>query len=260
VELEGLLVLRGVILEGLDLSGSRLQGLSFFDSKIANSRFDGADCKDWGLWGVEISEASFDGTNMRGAVLGAWYEGHGDVYRNVSFVRADLRNIVCDSATFVDCDFSFARIASVDFGSSSFIRCRFAGELRDVIFWDRGFDTGKPDPNPMEDVDFSAATLRFVEFGRLNLDRVVLPSNPDHVIIRRYPCVLEHALRELEQDSSEKARGLRGALSVELKWTPPTRDVGIFHQDDLAEYTGAHPEYAVRLLRRLERKCLETLH
>src|SRR6266568_4499928 len=41
VELEGVLVLRGVILEGLDLSGSRLKALSLFDSKIARCRFDG---------------------------------------------------------------------------------------------------------------------------------------------------------------------------------------------------------------------------
>jgi hypothetical protein len=197
---------------------------------------------------------------MRDAVLGAWYQGHGDVYRNVSFVRADLRSIVCDSATFVDCDFSFARIANVDFGSSGFIRCRFAGELRDVIFWDRGFETGKPDPNPMEDVDFSKATLRFVEFRRLNLDRVVLPSSPDHIIVRGYRCVLEHAMRELDQDPSEEARGLSGALEVELKWIPPARDVGVFHRDDLAEYTGGHREFAVSLLQRLERRCLQTLH
>ncbi len=260
VQLANVLSLRGVSLEDLDLSGAQLESLRFFDSKIANCRFDGANCQDWRLWGVEVVDVSFAGAIMRDAVLGAWYEGHGDVYRKVNFVGADLRSIVCDSATFVDCDFSFARIANVDFGSSGFVRCRFAGELRDVIFWDRGFDTGKPDPNPMEDVDFSDATLRFVEFRRLNLDRVTLPSNPDHIIIRSYRCVVEHALRELEKDQREMAKGLRGALAVEFKWTAPSRDVGVFHRLDLAEYTGGHQEFAIDLLQRLERQCRETIH
>jgi uncharacterized protein YjbI with pentapeptide repeats len=260
IELAGILELRGVVLDGLDLSGAQLESLRFFDSKIANSRFNGANCKDWRLWGVEVSNVSFDDAMMRDAVLGAWYEGHGDVYRNVTFVRADLRSIVCDSATLVDCDFSHARIIDVDFGSSSFIRCRFAGEMRDVIFWDHGFDTGKPDPNLMEDVDFSAATLRFVEFRRLDLNRVVLPTSPDHLVIRGYRCVLEQALRELKDDPSKKAIGLRGALGVEFKWASPSREVGIFHRDDLAEYTGGYPEFAVSLLQRLERNCLETVH
>ena len=260
IELDRVVVLRAVVLQDLDLSGAHLESLRFFHCKISSCRFDGANCQDWRLWGVQVVDTSFAEANMRDAVLGAWHESRGDVYRNVSFVRADLRGVVCDSATFLDCDFSFARIVNIDFGSSSFVRCRFAGEIRDVIFWDRGFDTGKPDPNPMEDVDFSAATLRSVEFRRLNLDRVVLPSSPDHLIIRAYGCVLEDAIRELEKDPSERARGLRGALSVEFKWTPPAREVGIFHWDDLAEYTGGHPEFAVNLLQNIERKCLESVH
>jgi len=42
------------------------------------------------------------------------------------------------------------------------------------MFYDHGFKTGKPDPNPMDDVDFSEAELRMVEFRGLNLDRVPL--------------------------------------------------------------------------------------
>ena len=66
--------------------------------------------------------------------------------------------------------FEGTRLDGVDFQSSSFIRCRFAGELREVIFWDRGFETGKPDANPMDEVDFRDATLPWVEFRHLNLD------------------------------------------------------------------------------------------
>ncbi len=39
-------------------------------------------------------------------------------------------------------------------------------------FRDDGFRTGKPDPNPMQDVDFTKARLRGLEFRRLNLHSV----------------------------------------------------------------------------------------
>jgi hypothetical protein len=52
----------------------------------------------------------------------------------------------------------------VDFQGPTFVRCTFAGELREVHFSDVGFRTGKSEPNPMEDVDRRAAELlRFCE-------------------------------------------------------------------------------------------------
>jgi len=255
-EVGGLVKFERVKLVDLDFSGSRLESLRFFNATIANCRFDEARCQDWRLWAVDVTDTSFVGADLRKAVLGAWYEGRGDVYERVNFSRANLRSIVCPAATFVDCDFGDAQLAKVDFQSSSFIRCRFAGLLREVMFYDHGFKTGKPDPNPMEDVDFSQAELRMVEFRRLNLDRVKLPTSSDQLIVHHYRCVLERALRELQGDA--RWSGLRVVMEHRLKWAGPRQEVGEFNRRDLVEMGDeAEAEFAVKLLHRLEAECAE---
>jgi uncharacterized protein YjbI with pentapeptide repeats len=252
-ELGGLLRFEGCRLESLDLSGAFLDSLRFLHTRIADCRFDQARCQRWRMWAVDVSDTSFDEADLRNSVLGAWHDGRGDVFRTSSFRKANLREIISDAGTFVDCDFSHAKLIKIDFGSTSFIRCRFAGELREVIFWDHGFETGKPEPNQMEDVDFTEARLREVEFRRLNLDNVKLPASDEHVIVHRYRCVLDRALHALADDPHPNAPALRAFLEVEARWVGPRQEVGVFSRRDLADI--ADPEYAVELLRRSEREC-----
>jgi uncharacterized protein YjbI with pentapeptide repeats len=250
----GLLTFRGVKLTGLDLSWGRLESFRIVESTIANCRFNEARCGDWRLWAVDVTDSSFSGADMRKAVLGPWYEGRGNVFRKVNFNDSDLREIVCPTATFVECDFSNARLAKVDFQSSSFVRCRFAGPLRDVMFYAHGFKTLKPDPNPMEDVDFSGAELRMVEFRGLDLDRVSFPVDAEHLIVHHYRCVLDHAIRELADDP--KWRGLRAVLQSALKWAGPRQQVGVFNRLDFVELANEEEaDFALSLLRRIEDKC-----
>lgn len=122
------------------------------------------------------------------------------------------------------------------------------------MFYDHGFKTGKPDLNPMEDVDFSDAELRMVEFRRLNLDRVKFPTSSAHLIVHHYRCVLEGASRELRSDT--RWSGLRAVMEHRLKWAGPRQEVGEFNHRDLAEMGDeAEAEFAETLLRRLEREC-----
>jgi len=253
-ELGGLVAFQRVQLTNLDMGGGRLNDLRFFHTTITNCRFDGAKCQDWRMWAVDVADSTFVKADLRKAVLGAWYQGRGDVFRKVDFSGANLGSIVCPAATFIDCDFGDAHVTKVDFQSSGFIRCRFAGLMREVMFYDHGFKTGKPDPNPMEDVDFSDAELRMVEFRRLNLDRVQFPTNSDHLVLSHYRCVLERGLREL-QGNSERA-GLRAILEHRLKWAGPHQERGVFNRRDYVEMGDEEEaEFAFRLLQQLESEC-----
>jgi uncharacterized protein YjbI with pentapeptide repeats len=246
---------KGGRLARLDLSGARLDMVVFWDTSIEDCRFDGAHCQHLGVLRTQIIDCSFDGADFREAALGTWSDG-GNVYRRVSFVGADLRLVSCRAATFIDCDFSRARLDKQEFESSSFIRCRFAGELREVMFCDRGFETAKPDPNPMEDVDFSEAILVECEFRGLNLDRVVFPRSAGHLVVHHYRCVLERALAELAGDESLQARRLRAVLENRSRWAGPQQAVGVFSLLDYQRWGG--PELSVRaedLLRRCEAAC-----
>lgn len=253
--LGGLIQFQSVELVNLDMSGGQLESLRFFNSKLTNSRFDGARCQDWRMWSTDVANCTFRSADLRKAVLGPWHEGKGNVFRHVNFGGANLGSIVCPAASFIDCDFGDAHLAKVDFQSTSFIRCRFAGRLEEVIFYDRGFKTGKPDPNPMEDVDFTDAELRWVEFRRLNLDGVLLPANRDHLVLSHYRCVLERAIGELKADA-DNWKALRGVLENRLKWAGPRQEKGVFNRLDLVEVAGEQgAEFAFQLLRRLELEC-----
>jgi len=250
--LSGLRELRGVAIDGVDCSDATLPSLRIFDTTIANSIFDRARCRDWRLWDVHVSAASFQGTDLRGSVLGAL----GDSYTNVDLRGADLRGIMSVEADFTDCDFSGAKLAKIDFGSTGFVRCKFAGELREVTFWDHASRTrsSKAEPNRMEDIDFTEAKLVWVDFRRLNLDRILLPTSPDHVIVHSYPCVLERALARLADNDSQWGLGLRGLFGHHLKWCSPKQDVGIFHVEELGDSPNQVLD-SIQLLRECEAEC-----
>jgi uncharacterized protein YjbI with pentapeptide repeats len=244
----------GIRLDGLDFSQGLLGNMRFFRSAFVDCRFDGAACQDWRLWATDLSNTSFVRADLRTAVLGAWHEGRGNVFRHVDFTEANLRATVCPAATFEDCDFSGAKLAKVDFQSSSFIRCKFAGLLSEVIFYDHGYKTGKTDPNPMLEVDFTDAELRMVEFRRLSLDRVAFPKDDHHLVVNRYRCVLERAVQELK--ASSQWEGLRAVMEHRLKWAGTNQERGLFNLRDLAEVGGKREaEFARDLLERLEREC-----
>lgn len=255
-ELSESLTIRGASLSNLDLSGAQLESLRMFDSTVSDCVFDAARCQDWRLWGCQVRDSRFIGTDLRHSALGPWLDGRGNVYERVDFSRADLRFISCLAATFVDCDFTDARLEKIDFQSSSFIRVRFAGELREIIFWDHGFRTGKPDPNPMREVDFTDARLRGVEFRRLNLDSVRFPTSADHLVVHNYRCVIERALGFLRNDDSRIGRLLRATFEAHAKWIGPRQDIGVFALADFDE--PGESEFAAALLSRLNRECADS--
>ena len=258
-ELGDLVELRDLDLHDLDLSDAQLPSLRLFSCRLENCRLIGASCADWRLWATEIRNSSLSSANLRAASLGAWYRGKGNLYERVDFSRADLRSASAPAATFVDCDFSDATFRKTDLGGSSFIRCRFRGELFEVTFADRAFESEKTDPNRMEDVDFAEAELRWVEFRRLDLERVNLPESSSHVRIDEYRCTLERAIAALTEDPSPRAKALRAFLSASLESAGPQQRVGVFHRLDLAEIAGETRDgsYAIDVLLSAQRTCVK---
>ena len=261
-EIEGMFVeqlvgsfhLQGISLQGLDLTGAHLESIRVMDSTFIDCIFDEARLQDWRLWRTRVSKSRFHRADLRRSQVGAWYEGAGNEFHHVDFSWADLRSISSTAATFVDCDFSNAKLANIDFGSSSFTRCRFAGLLREVIF--HGSREAVPLENPMEDIDFTGARFNWVEFRRLNLDSVKLPTSPEHLVVHHYRCVLERAIAELGDDPAIRARVFLALLQRRLKWAGPQQDVGVFSSLDFEEPGEA--EFAFDLLRDIEASCTHT--
>lgn len=231
-------VFRNVKWQNLDFSNSRLQGLRFFDGEIENCRFDNCQIQGLRWWGMKISNTNFTGANLQKSALGGVYEGKRNSYCRVDFTRTDLRQTAYIAASFDHCVFRDAKLEKVNFQTSTFRDCRFEGDVVGVTFYSRGFEGEAYPANEMINVDFRRANLRNVEFRGLTLDRVQLPTDDDHIIIRNYRVALDKAIAALQQRNDMSSRKLKAYLGVYRKWAVPEQVQGVLNLNDLLEIGG----------------------
>ena len=227
-----------VTLEGLDLSGADLPHWRWMRTTVRDCRFDDSNIEDLGTWATRVDDSTFRRTKGVPRCLGAELDGDHGVFRNVDFSRADLRQVTALSADFLDCDFSNARLHKCEWHQSRFIRCRFAGLVRENIWYDTAVfqKVTKVMPNEMKDVDFSAAELRWCEFRHLALDRVVFPEDEKHIVIRGdMRGALTRAIEIVNSSRELALTGYGGALASDLHWLHPDCRVAVFNVKDLAE-------------------------
>jgi hypothetical protein len=156
----------------------------------------------------------------------------------VDFTKADLRQSIYKAAAFERCVFRNAKLVKIDFQTSAFSDCTFEGEMREVMFYRRGFRGDSFPANEMKNVDFSRAKLRFVEFRGLNLHNVKLPNDAKHIIITNYVETLDRMLDALRVHDDPTARTLVAYLGNRRKWAAPDQFQGVFNIEDLKEIAG----------------------
>jgi uncharacterized protein YjbI with pentapeptide repeats len=252
-------------LRDLDLTGSSLRSVHFTESEVNNCRFDGCDLQGLRLCATTIRESSFRGANLRDTALGAAtvegpYGGRRNKFIGIDFTEADLRGSVYVAAAFDRCIFRNAKLANIEFGTSTFVDCQFEGELREVIFWRsdlfaRGFPEDAFPANEMLNIDFSHAKLRWVEFRGLTLEGVRLPDDREHLVVKDFATVLDEMIRSLgqEQEGDSTAKVLVAVFQVARKWAPD-KARGVLNTQDLAEAGEGAVERVLGLLHQLEAK------
>ena len=122
--------------------------------------------------------------------------GHGQVVRGIrleesSYQRGYFHWVLFHRASFgspwyTDCDFDRCAWGhTLDFHGTHLRRVRFAGELFDMKWW--GTCTYAPsEPNPMDNVGFSGATLKWSLFvGDCDLRRVQFAQDGQHWLMPR---------------------------------------------------------------------------
>jgi uncharacterized protein YjbI with pentapeptide repeats len=224
--------------ESLDFSSSKLNGVRFFNSEVRNCLFEKCQLQDLRLWCTTIVESSFRGANLRKAALGGVQDGKRNLYSEVDFSEADLRETSYKAACFERCVFRNAKLVKIDFQTSTFTDCLFEGELRDVLFYRRGFQGEAFPPNEMINVDFSRAKLRQVGFRGLTLDRVRLPQDTEHIVIKNFASALDKAIEVLKRQEDSTAKKLIAFLNISRKWATPDQVQGVINTQDLAEVVG----------------------
>lgn len=227
-------------LEGLDFSGSYLKGLFFSGCQVKDCVFDKSNCENSLIWETVFSECSFRKADLRGAGLGLVPKKKRNQFEGVDFTEADLRSTLYSppGAEFHDCTFRKARLSKLDFGGSVFETCVFEGKLEDLQFYRTGFRAEGFPPNEMNNVDFSQAELRFVEFRGLNLTNVRWPNSEEHLLVNDYGAVLEYLLDNLKGRSDLASRKFIAVLGNDRKWMGAHQKQGIFNMRDLTEIGG----------------------
>jgi pentapeptide repeat protein len=231
-------VIRGRKWQDLDFTGSKLNGIRLFDCEVQNCLFDECQLEDFRVWSSSFSETSFRSANLRKAALGGVQDGRRNSFEMADFSKADLRQSVYTAASFDRCIFRNAKLVKVDFQTSAFSNCEFEGELREVIFCRRGFRGDAFPANEMTNVDFSQATLHFVEFRGLDLDHVRFPDDTQHIIIKNYVPTLDRMIEALRLEDDPGFNRIRGYLESCRKWAGPKQVQGVINVEDLKEIAG----------------------
>lgn len=241
----------------LDLTGAQLQSFRFFDSHLIDCRFDAANCRDWRLWGTEVRDCTFRKADLREAAVGTGHEDGRNVWRRVDFSGADFRVGVSWEAIYEDCNWSDARLVKVNFGQCTFVRCRFAGLLREVFFDGRDLPD-RSAPPPMEEVDFTEAVFDQVEFRGFDIKAVKLPDDPDVYLIPHALCVARRGLAMLDGDERVIAKMLRAMLEGYLRGPGSEHEACVFNRRDYLQLGGEElAALAQDVLGRAEAECLK---
>lgn len=226
----------------IDFSGSQLSGLRLIDSQVRNCIFDRCRMHDLRVWSTAFSNVSFRDANLRDAVLGGTSENDSrrNTFHNVDFTGADMRGSIYGAAEFVSCKFDHARLDKVDFHSSAFTDCSFAGALHDVMFNRVEFGYERFPPNEMRRVDFRCSSLHYCEFRGLDLDEVLFPQDDDHIVIDDFPATLDRLLAAFRGRSDLQSRILITKFEHHKQWLGPRQRVGILNKQDLQRVVGEH--------------------
>jgi uncharacterized protein YjbI with pentapeptide repeats len=234
-QIGGLTEIKKATWQSLDFSGSRLPGLRFHDCKLIDCVFDNCKCRDWRFWGTTFSDTSFRSADLRQSAMGGVQGKKVNVFRGVDFTEADLRQTAFLSAEFSACIFKNTRLDKVNFQGSRFTDCSFEGEMKEVCFYRHGFGAEAFPPNEMQNVDFSRAQLKSVEFRGLDLDKVRFPADSKHIVLDDYPLALDRILNKLREQNDLASKTLAAYLGVYRKWVGQNQRRGVLNIDDVLE-------------------------
>jgi uncharacterized protein YjbI with pentapeptide repeats len=229
--------IKGVTWRSIDFSASDLPHLRFIDCRLEDCIFDRSMCNDWRIWATVLDQCTLRGADLRGSSLGAVSGATRNVYSNTDFRDADLRNTSYIAAVFKGCRFENAKIKRIDFESSTFVDCAFAGSLDEVVFSRHGYEGEHFPPNEMLRIDMRRAKLRHVEFRNLDLDDVLLPDDEDHLVIDQFPAVLDEIISRLRAGTSLESQGLADYFSVFRRWAGRR---GVVNKRALLRIAGEH--------------------
>lgn len=211
---QGLTKFRGIRLVDIDLSYATLQDSAWAKSKLENVLLNYANADQIGFWACHLSDIEFRYASLNHACLGGNMGRVASSFANVDFSHAHLQGTTHGFASYEGCDLSYADLDDVDFDGARLVSCKFAGLIKDLRFRAHSrmpslplFPWQKVDTmrftNLMEDVDFSKADLRGVNFDGVDLSRCKFAEDDYILVIRNQYEVLSKARNIIAHEWAE---------------------------------------------------------
>ena len=106
------------------------------------------------------------------------------------------------------------------------------------MFYRHGFRGESFPPNEMVNLDFTGSRLRNVGFRGLTLDRVRLPDDEQHLVLKNFAATLDQIRAAMCGREDELAKKLIAFTEIDRKWVLPNQVQGVINLEDLAEVVG----------------------
>lgn len=226
-------------------------GVTWFGAvELRGVHMGGPRTVEYSAIGTRFLDCDFSGLVVESGFMS---DTRQSLYRDCSFVGADLRGVFPGQSRFEGCTFEDTRLDGWITLEAEFIDCVFRGPVREVTFE----GTAKPvsgralhpprSTNAFLDNDLTAAELRWVEFrGGIDLDRQRLPDDSRYLLVRDFPERLARLRRAAATWPKDEMRS-----GVE-RWLEEASIIGLDRQETL---------FVIRdeWLQAVDRRILETL-
>ena len=224
--------LKRVVFKGIHFDRCTIRELRLHDATVEDCVFTGCNLQELGIWRTTFQHTRLCDVDLRRSGLGAADDSGGhNTFRDVELVRVDFRETAITAAEMTGCRFVDCNLYRVRFGGTRFERCTFSGLLDEVQFGAQAIGREHLPRNEMKDISFADARFRYVEFRKLDMDNVIWPTAPDHIIVQNYRATLASMAKRLEALGTNPGSLASKRLKFLLRWAGDHQRIGVLPKE-----------------------------
>ena len=167
-------------IENADFSHADIQHTEWKNCLFKNVKFHSTQMVQVTMTNCDFEDVEFLNTRLSYSHLNIRTGKKSGSFKKVTFKKSKLNETRFSFPTIEDCSFEDCNLYAADFDGSRFKNCKFIGEVNSPWFRRHSINEFEPNyllnqidktkfTNEMDNVDFSAATLKYVTFSK-NLD------------------------------------------------------------------------------------------
>lgn len=227
--------IKRAVFKGIHFDRCILRELRLADATIEDCVFTACNLEQLHLWHTTVQRTRLCDVDLRRSSLGAVDDSGGhNTFRDVEFLRVNLRDNGVTAAEMTDCRFVDCDLYRVRFGGTRFERCTFSGLVDEVQFGAQAIGREHLPRNEMKDVSFADARFRYVEFRKLDMDNAVWPTAEDHIIVQNYRATITCMAKRLEALGTTPGSLASKKMKFLLRWAGDHQRTGTLEKDSFS--------------------------